>query len=70
MLEPAFANFKEELCDGVAEGLSNPDKAFLVETGASIHAVEAVLLQIDGEKEYSTLLYSQGLNACQLNYSI
>ena len=69
VLETAFAKLKGELCDSVALQLPNPDKLFVVETDASIHAVGAVLLQSEGEQEYSTLFYSQALNPAQRNYS-
>ena len=55
VLEMAFAKLKDELCDGGALKLPNPDKPFVVETDASIHAVGAVLLQSEGEEEYPTL---------------
>ena len=62
MLETAFANLKGELCDSVPLQLPNPDKPFVVETDASIHAVGAVLLQSEGEQEYPTVFYSKALN--------
>ena len=49
VLATAFANLKGDLCDSVALQMPNPDKPFLVETDASIHAVGAVLLQSEGE---------------------
>ena len=69
VLETAFAKVKDELCDGVDVKLLNPDKPFVVETDATIHAVGAVLLQREGEDEYPTLFYSQALNTAQRNYS-
>ena len=60
--ETAFAKLKDELCDGVAVKLANPDKPFVVEIDASIHAVGAVLLQREGEDEYPTPFYRQALN--------
>ena len=41
----AFDMLKDELWDGVAIQLPNPDKPFVVETDASIHAAGAVLFQ-------------------------
>ena len=49
VLETAFAKLKDELCDGVALKLPNPDKPFVMDTYASIHAVGAVLLQSEGK---------------------
>ena len=69
VLETAFAKLNDELCDVVAVKLPNPDKPFVVETDASVHAIGAVLLQREGEDEYPTLFYSQALNPAQRNYS-
>ena len=64
VLEMAFANLKDELCDGVAVKLPNPDKSFVVETDASTHAVGAVLLQREGEEEYSSLCLQSSTQSC------
>ena len=64
-----LSTLKDELCDGVAVKLPNPDKPFVVETDAIIHAVGAVVLEREGEAEYPTLFYSQALNPAQRNYS-
>ena len=55
-LETAFAKLKDELCDGVAIRLANPDKPVVVETDARIHAVVAAILQT--REKSSTLLSS------------
>ena len=69
VLEMAFTKLTDELCDGVAVNLPNPDKPFVVEIDASLNAVGAVLLQIEGEYEYPTLFYSPALTTAQRNYS-
>ena len=69
VLETGFVKLKDELRKGVALKLPNPDKPFVVETDASIHAVGALVLQGEGEQEYCTLFYSQPLNAAQSNCS-
>ena len=55
VVESAFAKLKDDLCDGVTVKLPNPDKPFVVESHASVHAVGAVLLQSEEEDEYPTL---------------
>ena len=49
VFENAFAKLKGEFCDGVAVNLPNPDKPFVMDTYASIHAVGAILLQSEGK---------------------
>ena len=41
--------------------LPNPDKPAVLETNASIHAVGAVVLQSDGEEEYTTIIFIQAI---------
>ena len=68
-LSDAFVKLKSDLCDSVALKLPNPEKPFVLETDASSVAVGAVLKQMDGEEEVSTLFYSLALNSAQRNYS-
>ena len=44
----------KKLCDCLTVHLPNNNNPFVVQTNASIHAVEAVLLQSEGEEEYPT----------------
>ena len=68
-LSDSFPKLNSYLCDSVALKLPNPEKPFLLETDASSVAVGAVLKQMDGEEEVSTLFYSLDLNSAQRNYS-
>ena len=54
-LKTAFLKLKDELCDGVAVKLQNPDKPFVVDTDPPIHAGGAVVRKSEGEEEYPTL---------------
>ena len=67
VLEKAFAKMKAELCDEVAKLLPNPDKPFVVETDATIHALGALIPQCDGEEENPMPVYRQALIADQRN---
>ena len=69
VVESAFGKQKDELCDGIAVNLPNPNKPFVVETDSSVHAAGAVLLQNEGEEEYRPLFFSQSLNTAQRIYS-
>ena len=68
-LSDAYMRLKSDLCDSVALKLPNPEKPFVLETDASSVAVGAVLKQMDGDEEVSTLFYSLALNSAQRNYS-
>ena len=54
-LEPAFANLKDELCDGGAVRSLKPDIPFVIEADAPIPGVGTVLLQSEGEEDNLTL---------------
>ena len=56
VMEQAFANLKDDICDGVAVKVLNPDKPFVVETDRSIHSGGAILVQSEMEEHYPTLL--------------
>ena len=68
-LSDAFVKLKSDLCDSVALKLPKPEKPFVLETDASSVAVGAVLKQMHGDEEVSTLFYSLALNSAQGNYS-
>ena len=63
--EMAFAKLKDELCNGVAVKLPNPDTPFVVETDASVHDAGAVHLQSEGKTR--TLLSFSAKRAMPLN---
>ena len=47
----------------------NPHKPFVLETDASSIAVGALLKQLVGDEEVSTLFYSLAINSARGNYS-
>ena len=69
ILKTAFPKLTDDVRDGIAIRLPSPDKQFVVETDERIHAARAVLLQIEAEKLYPTLVSGQAHNAAQPNNS-
>ena len=65
----AFGKVKDELCEGFAVRLHNPDIRFVRETEGRIQAIGTVILKSDAEEEYPRIFYSQAITAAHRDYS-